>query len=288
LAVEQRANITSHLRDFRNTKDPLALVRAVTMIVRQGRTLETMYGAYCNLVYRPSRLSPCSDPGQLATILGDRADFGRPGRLTRENLIELYGHEFDVASLPEDFMCARRQAVCRDGERLIIGEYGEGARIACVTPGSCLVSSYYMTVPAVRHIHVILPYGDSGELLVATGDGAKVLDLWDTRGGELRFVRRLQRYLAGFTAAARVNGEYYFGSDFSGRPNFIATLDGSKYFFPPKAYRRFVTAFFVFSDRYIVSVNRDLDSVGGVKTLSVFDTFDKQFVFCDFLDAAPH
>jgi len=284
--MAERANITSLLRDFRKNKDILALLRAITMIVRQRRTLETMYGIYCNLVYRPSRLSVCSDPGELASILAHREDFARPSRLTRQRLIELYGHEFDVASLPEDFRFARRQAVCRDGDRLIVGEYGEGSRIACVTARSCLVNSHYRSVTGVRHIHAILRYGESGELLIATGDGAKVLDLWSTSDGELRFVRRLQRFLAGFTAAARVNGEYYFGSDFSGRPNFIATMDGAKYFFPPKAYRRFVTAFFVFSDRYIVSVNKDLDSVGGVRTLSVFDTVEKQFVYCDHLDVA--
>jgi len=253
------------------------------MIVRQRRTLETMYGVYCNLAYRPSRIAACSDPEQLASILGRRAEFTRPSRLTRDRLIELYGREFAVASLPADFLCARMEAICRDGDRLIIGEYGEGARIACVTDRSCLLNSYYRNVTGVRHIHSILRYDGDGEYLVATGDGAKLLDLWGTTGGELRFSRRLRRYLAGFTAAVKMNGDYYFGSDFSGRPNFIATMDGAKYFFPPKAYRRFVSAFFVFSDRYLVSVNRELDSVGGVKTLSVFDTVEKQFVFCDYL-----
>ena len=279
-----RANITSLLRDFRTRKDILALCKAIVMIVRQRRTLETLYGVYCNLAYRPSRLSACSEPAQLASILGQRAEFTRPSRLTRDRLIDLYGREFAVASLPADFRCARMEAVCRDGDRLIIGEYGEGARIACVTDRSCRLNGYYRNVTGVRHIHSILRYDGDGEFLVATGDGAKRLDLWSTAGGEVRFSRRLRRYLAGFTAAVKVNGDYYFGSDFSGRPNFIATLGGAKYFFPPRAYRRFVTAFFVFSDRYLVSVNRDLDSVGGVRTLSVFDTVEKQFVFCDYLD----
>ena len=282
--MARRPNITSHLRDFREQRDIRALFRAIAMIVRQGRTLETVYGVYCNLRYRPSRLTPCSDPGQLASILRRRDEFARPSRLTRDRLIELYGDEFDVASLPEDFLCARLEAVCRDGDRLIIGEYGEGSRIACVTARSCRLSGYYSDVAGVRHIHSILRYDETGEFLVGTGDGAKVLDLWGTAGGELRFSRRLRRSLAGYTAAVKVSGEYYFGTDFSGRPNFITTMDGAKYFFPPKAYRRFVAAFFVVADRYIVSVNRDLDSAGGVKTLSVFDSVEKQFVFCDYLD----
>jgi hypothetical protein len=127
-------------------------------------------------------------------------------------------------------------------------------------------------------------YGDAEEFLVATGDGAKVLDLWVESRGEVRFVRRLRKYLAGFTAAARVNSEYYFGSDFSGRPNFIETLDGTKYFFPLRAYKLFVIAFYTFLDRYIVSVNRELKILGGRRTLSIFDAVEKTFVFCDYLD----
>jgi hypothetical protein len=285
--VARRANITSLLRDFREHKDIRALFRAIAMIVRQRRTLETLYGVWCNLMYRPSRLTPCSDLEQLASILDRRNEFARPSRLTRDRLIELYGKEFAIASLPEDFLFARLEAVCRDGDRLIVGEYGEGARIACVTARSCRLNGYYCNVAGVRHIHSIVRYEETGEFLVATGDGAKVLDLWGTTGGEVRFSRRLRRNLAGYTAAVNVNGDYYFGTDFGGRPNFITTMDGAKYFFPPKAYRRFVSAFFVVSDRYIVSVNRDLDSAGGVKTLSVFDTVEKQFVFCDYLDDRP-
>ena len=45
-------------------------------------------------------------------------------------------------------------------------------------------------------------------------------------GSEVRYVRTLMKRLAGFTAAAEVGGEYYFGSDFSGRPNFIKVLGG--------------------------------------------------------------
>src|SRR5688500_7788837 len=126
------------------------------MIVRQGRTLATMYGVYCNVMHRPSRLTPCSDPEQLDAILRRRDEFARPSRLTRDRLIELYGEELAVASLPEDFLFARLEAVCRDGDRLIIGEYGEGARIACVTARSCRLNSYYCDVAGVRHIHSIL------------------------------------------------------------------------------------------------------------------------------------
>jgi len=217
----------------------------------------------------------------LAWILACQDDFSGPPRLTRDRLTELYGEEFAVWYLPAYFRLALAHAVCRDRDRLILGEYGEGSRIACLTAGSCTVNRYYETVPGVRHIHSILQYGENGTFLVTTGDGTKVLDLWCSEEGGISFVRRLRTHLAGFTAAARVGGEYYFGSDFSSRPNFIETLEGAKYFFPAKAYRRFVTAFYICFDRYIVSVNSDLGSVGGGRTLSVFDTVPKHFVYCD-------
>jgi hypothetical protein len=102
------------------------------------------------------------------------------------------------------------------------------------------------------------------------------------REGKPRFLRPLQRHLAGYTAAARINDEYYFGTDFSGRPNYIGTLGGRKYFFPRKAYTLFVSHFYPYFDRYMVSVNSDVPAAGVRKTLSVFDTVQQRFIFCDY------
>jgi hypothetical protein len=280
--MAESAFITSHLKSFSETKDVRSLLRALILIVRQGRTTELMYGSYCSLFHRPSEVSRCDDE-VLDSILSNRAEFLHRALLTRGDLLQLYGAEFKVGSLPDDFAFARRQTICRRDDRLIIGEYGENSRIAYITPRICTVNDHYRTTPGVRHIHSVTRYGDAEKFLVATGDGAKVLDLWVECCGKLQFVRRLRKYLAGFTAVARVKGEYYFGSDFSGRPNFIETLQGARYFFPAKAYKLFVTAFFVFRDRYIVSVNNELRISGGRKTLSIFDAVEKRFIFCDYL-----
>ena len=280
--MAQRACITSHVQHFSETKDVLSLVRALTLIVRQGRTIELMYGGYCSLFHPPSQVAPCGEEVRTS-ILDHRDEFLHPVVLTREQLIRVYGGEFKVSSLPADFACARLHNICRMGDGLIIGEYGEDSRIAYVTSEGCSINEHYRAVAYVRHIHAVARYGDAEKFLVATGDGAKVLDLWVKTGGELRFVKRLRRYLAGFTAVARVKGEYYFGSDFSGRPNFIETLQGDKYFFPAKAYKLFVTGFFVFHDRYIASVNNELTVSGGRKTLSIFDVVERRFIFCDYL-----
>lgn len=279
-----RASITSRVEEFRETKNMMSLLQAVVLVARQGRAIELMYGGYCTVFHRPSPVSPSQDEEASVSVLAKRTEFLRPATLSRAHLIELYGSEFDVASLPEDFRFARYQSVWREDNRLIIGEYGEGSRIARVTPHACVINDYYRSVPGVRHIHSITRYENAEEFLVATGDGAKVLDLWVESHGELRFVRRLRKYLAGFTGVAKVNGEYYFGSDFSGRPNFIQTLEGTKYFFPAKAYTLFVTAFYTFFDRYIVSVNNELEISGGKRTLSIFDAVEKRFIFCDYLD----
>lgn len=220
----------------------------------------------------------------MLSILDRKNEFARFARLSRRVLTELYGEEFAVRSLPDDFRWTRCESVWREDGRLIVGEYGENSRIAYITSQSCDVSDYYGHIPGVRHIHSIQKYGAVGEFLVATGDADKLLDLWVLSHGGIRFVRRVRKYLAGFTAAVEVNGEYFFGSDFSNRPNFIETLGGAKYFFPEKAYKLHAAAFFAYLDRYIVAINRQLDLSGGRKTLSVFDVVKREFVFCDYVD----
>ncbi|HEY7480755.1 MAG TPA: hypothetical protein VH680_09615 [Gemmatimonadales bacterium] len=205
--------------------------------------------------------------------------------MSRQQLLELYGDRVAVQALPEDFAVVRREAVWFEDGRLILGEYGEGARIACLTAQSCIMSDHYQRMAGFKHIHAIQKYGSSGKFLVSTGEARKVLDLWVHSDGKLRFERRLRRWLAGFTAAIEVDGVHYFGSDFSLRPNFIVTLDGAKYFFPQKAYKLHPSVFYSRFDRYLVSVNKQLDPSGGRRTLSVFDTKSRRFIFCDDLES---
>lgn len=219
------------------------------------------------------------------TLLKTMSTLVHHGTLSRERLVELYGATFKVGLLPHDFQGARWESILEDDKRLIIGEYGENSRIVYVTSESCVLSDHYRQVRGVRHIHSIERYGNSGEFLVSTGDSRKFLDLWIASNGQLNVVKRLRKRLAGFTAAVCVNGEYYFGTDFSSRPNFIETLDGTKYFFPEKAYTLFVIAFQPLLDSYIVSFNTELRIAGSRKTLSVFDTVKQRFIFCEYWSA---
>lgn len=278
--------ITGYIAKFRATKNISFLVKAAIATLRQRRAGELIYGAYCDLFFRPSPIQNSNGNHPTGRILSENGFLSCDKiNLSRERLIKLWGRDFKVHSLPHDFEWARGESVVQDRKYLILGEYGHHfARVACVTRDSCVVNNYYDEVPGVRHIHSIIKYGDSGEFLVATGDTCKFLDLWVADDGRPSFVKRMKRRLAGYTASIRVRGRYYFGTDFSNRPNYIETLEGKKYFFPEKSYRMFVVAFYSFLDRYIVAINCDMLQFGDRKTLSIFDVIREEFIFCDYLD----
>ena len=282
-------SITELVHHVQATKSLPALALLAVSVVRQRRTVELLYGGHCALFHRPSPVYPPDDADAIDQILGRRAEFAQHAVLYRHQLMRDYGDRVALGRLPASFVAARRESVWEENGRLILGEYGEGARIACITDRACVVNDHYERIPGVRHIHSIQKYDGTGEFLVATGDGHKYLDLWTCSGSEVRFVRTMMKRLAGFTAAAEVGGEYYFGSDFSGRPNFIRVLGGPRYFFPTKAYLMHAAAFHVLFDRYLVSVNKELNVSGGRRALSVFDTRTRRFVYCDYMPTtAPH
>jgi hypothetical protein len=177
--------ITAYLHAFRRTRNPLLLLKVAMLIVRQQRTLELLYGGYCHLVHRPSFVppeAPSGNPTLINSILDRKSDLVHSGTVSRERLFQLYGGSFKVELLPPDFRCSRYESICRSGDCLIIGEYGDDARIACVTSEGCNMSDHYRRVAGVRHIHAIHPYRHPGECLVSTGDGSKRLDLgWCAR-----------------------------------------------------------------------------------------------------------
>lgn len=205
--------------------------------------------------------------------------------LSREQLIHSYGQDFLVRSLPQKFAGARRNSIVCHNALLIIGEYGiesKGSRIALITRNACTINDYYAHDSHVYHIHALHKCRNSGKVLVTTGDSAKFLDLWELVDGDLVFVQRMRKRFAGYTAIAGVGDRFYFGTDFSGRPNYIETLEGKKYFFPDKAYKKWVLAFFIVSNRYLICVSAVI--VGQGRTISIFDTAKEEFLFCERFD----
>jgi hypothetical protein len=275
-------SIGENIARFIQTHDLLFLVNAGLLTLRQGRATELLYGAYCALLHGPSPVTGELRADLLAAIDGFRRSDSNEVTLSRDGLIRTFGADFDVRALPQDFVAARCEGIVRHGNLLIIGEYSlQSARLAVVTPDSCVVNDYYNRLPGVCHIHLIHRHGPPGELVVATGDTLKLLDLWAVDGSHLRFIRRIRERLAGHSAACIVNGALYLGTDFSCRPNYIETLPGKKYFFPRKAYTKYTVALLPVLDRYIFSINTDLRAFGGRRALSVFDTASERFVYCE-------
>jgi len=283
----KKISIAEYVVKFKKTKNPFHLIKAIILIVRQGKIDEVVFSIYCQFFFKPSKvlvrnddeLEECMNMASKAVALyKDRRFF------SRDQLIESFGDKFNVRALPLDFIGCRTESIIQTNNLLIVGDYGtanDSATIAIICRERCTLNNFYNQLQGVRHIHSIHLFNKS-EILISTGDTKKFTDLWIVEGNNIKFKKRIRRYLAGYTAAIKVNNQHFFGTDFSGRPNFIETLDGERYYFPSKAYKMWVFAFYSFSDRYIASINTELIHEGNRKTLSIFDTANKQFVFCEY------
>lgn len=276
--------ISENVLKFKETKNIYYLFKAIFLVLKRGRTHELLYGYYCKLLHKPSTVTSQEVSVMLEDFEKNIHELKREF-ISPKALQELYGDKYAINTIPDDFVGTRSESIIEKDSYLIMGEYGmdnNSAKIIYVDAEKTISNDHYMHVSGVRHIHALHTYNESGEILVATGDRLKVLDLWslDRNSGELTFKNRIQRFLAGYTAIAKVNGNFYFGTDFSARPNYIEMEGGKKFFFPEPAYTKFVMNFKVFSNRYILALNSDLGELGGGKALSIFDTETNTFIYC--------
>ena len=282
-----KVNITYYIEKFKKTKKILLLVKAGCMILKQKRTDDLFFGIYCYFLNKPSLIKYSNNNILIKSLIKSNLPFLNRYNLSIsvKDLLELYGNKFDISSLPDDFIYTRRESIFCNKDILIIGEYsGNLSRLAYITKETCVASNYYSSDPRIKHIHSIQKYGDDGKFLVSTGDTLKLLDLWKIKAGGLKFIKRIKKRRAGYSAITEIKDKYFFGSDFSSRPNYIETCSGEKFFFPEKAYNKYVIAFKKYLDRYILSLNGDIKNSGGKITLSIFDTTIREFIFCDYLD----
>jgi hypothetical protein len=291
---DQTPTITENIDKFKATKNIYYLFKAIFMVLRRGRTHELLYGIYCKLVHKPSAVLTTSEEdsvfiNDMLAYFKDNMRALKREFISVEQLTELYGERYAVHTLVNDFAGTRSESIIEVDNYLIVGEYGMGdnsARIAMINTKTSFINDHYMHVSGVRHIHALHRYNDTGELLVATGDRLKMLDLWSFKSPHnleptLAFKKRIKRFLAGYTAITQLNGDFYFGTDFSARPNYIETDKGQKFFFPQPAYTLFVMNFSLYKERYILILNSDLEELGSSKALSLFDTKTKQFVYSE-------
>ncbi len=274
------ASLSSLVVQSVRRRDPRALYEFGRQIVRQGRLQEALYGAWCFARHRPSPLLGHLGSDMMHRLLRVGVDIQQDTMVTAGDLARLYPALADLPfhELPQDIRFRRASVVAGD-DWMVLGEYGDASgRMFQVSRGGVQVCDVYNHMPRVRHVHSVLHLNDE-RLIVATGDSAKRLDLWTRSPAGLVLDRCLQVRLAGYTAAVTIGGDHYFGTDFSGRPNYIYRLrDGARWCFPGSGFTKFVVRFLVVDDRYIVSLNASIDTVDASRTLSVFDTVSECFV----------
>lgn len=277
-------SISSYLSRFYVTKNPIYIVKAGLLLIKQKRIFEVIYSFYCYVFYSPSEI--LLDEKNKKIMNKYHSWVVSRKFYTMDDIVEVFGDKYCVHHLPSDFSGTRAESIVYEPDGiLIIGEYGfYKKRIFCITFDSYSVCDFYIEDKNIIHIHAIYKSRLSKEILVTTGDTDKVLDSWMLENNKIIFKSRIKKYLAGYTAITMVKGVYYFGTDFSNRPNYIERIDGKKYFFPKKSYKMYVMAFYKYNDRYIISVNKELVVFGGRYTASIFDTRNEKFIFCDFID----
>ena len=52
----EELSIAKCIGGFKRTKNPLYLIKAIILIVRQGRIDEVVFGIYCLLFFKPSKV----------------------------------------------------------------------------------------------------------------------------------------------------------------------------------------------------------------------------------------
>ena len=206
---------------------------------REKRIVELLWGAFCFVKYRPFPVCDYSvniddvEYESFITVLIDGVSF--------------YCRSFSSS-----------------GSQKVYAEYGEpGAHLIFVKGVQRLIYDPYKYDNSVYHIHnVINISGD--RYFLSTGDSCKYLDEFIVNAESCSFVRRHIRYLGGFTSSIKLGGRFYFGTDFSFRPNYIFEFDsGAKYFLPKQAWLEHIIDMRCVGDFFIVLITKLLNSNHG-------------------------
>ena len=267
--------ISHRISDFLRTKSIIYLFAAVILIFKQKRSLEIIYGIYCFLCFKPSKIK--KDLGfsltnyipQLAKCLANK-------KCDKENIIlEISKY---IGEGGGQFATTEHGHVQTESG-FIVGEYAENsARLFYKINNELKVYQFYQTEQGVRHIHSILKSGDL--LFISTGDSSKFLDIWRFKGESIVFDKRIIGKFGGFTTCCEINGRKYFGTDFSERPNYIYCLETKKkYFFPKPAYTKICKIMIPVNARYLFCINIENVPLSIQQTLTVFDTWTLSFIY---------
>lgn len=277
--------IAKYIVLFKSTKNFKYLFHAVLMVIKQGRLPEVLWSIYCLMRYRPSAIVKLTSKDKLIQKAITKIKNNSSNTLSRQEVLEQYGDDFPLEKMPIDFSGARREGISLSTDFIVIGEYAENsARIIFSNSDVMYITTFYNEIPNIRHIHSICLSPCCTYMFVSTGDGKKYTDKWNIRDNTIQFSKRLRKRNAGFTASASINGEFFFGTDFSSRPNYIETLSGDKFMYPAPSYKMYVDTMQVLENRYIISLNKEHSPVGNELTVSIFDSKHKNYIYCDYLD----
>lgn len=270
--------IAATVRAFRSAPSVRSAFQVLLAIKGEGRLSEALYGAWCFARYRASQF----DTGEPVDGASDALEriFRAPlnwadlDAATAEELMPAFMANF----IPRETRIRANSILVGDGW-CVAGEYGDGCRLFYGDhAGTQSISTFYEADPAVIHIHLLHKL-EGQKFAVCTGDSGKYLDIWEVAEHGIRFVERLISRFAGYTAAATVSGEHYFGTDFSQRPNYLLRLgDRRKFPFPGASFKHYAVQFAPYEDRYILCLAKGLYLLDPTWSRFVFDTFEERFI----------
>lgn len=277
MARHESACISKRLTDFRQRRNPRDLLTALWLVAMQGRWVELLFGLYCTIRFRPSRVENSRN-------------------IDVDELIHHGEHQCRVRSFQRHEAIAATNAMTRSNEGLphcrihgvaeceahtFLGEYAENsARVYVRSPDRVRIFSPYDRDARVRHIHMV--HAHNGVIYIATGDSRKYLDQFTYGEGKLQRISRVVRWFGGFTAGCSIGQKLYLGTDFSGRPNYIYCLETRERFpFPRPAFFKYCAVMLPIEDRYIICVNRSLPYAAPQRVISIFDVVERQFIFSE-------
>ena len=271
-------SISEAISNFMGKRSFRGMLHVLSQMIKQKRVGETIYSLWDFVVLHASKINNRKNGLSIEAVIRTANESEYRATFCVEEISENLKNRFPVKHLPANFT-ARIHSLATSDVWLVIGEYSEtSARLFYLNSKICIPLDNYLRLNGVAHIHSILKISEN-ELAVSTGDSMKVLDLWSISSEGMSFKRRILKKHAGFTTCANVKGKKYFGTDFSQRPNYIYRLDdGRKWPYPRPSFRKYSVQWKVIDDRYIVSLNKDLEIFGGTKALSVFDTKHEEFI----------
>ncbi len=269
--------IAAHLGNFKRTGNPISLFKAGSLVIRQGRVREVLYGVRCFLTVRAAPVVASGVRGEsFEHVVKDLLAIHHA--IVPSTFAPELRRRFPVHLLPADLETYTHIFAHTD-DWMVVGEYAnKSARMYYLNHDSCTPVPYYTEIESVRHIHSVHRLSDT-QVLVSTGDKAKFFDLWDVNPSGMTFSKRLISRNGGFLSSAKVGNDDYFGTDFAHRPNYIYRYrDGKRWFFPKAAFTKYVLRLRAVDDRYLVSLNTSLSALGGERAWTVFDTEREEFI----------